>query len=72
MDVHKDSIDVAIAESGRRGEVRHWGVIGGDRAALDKALRKLVSLLAKYLRTSTSSTQRPPRSQIPLRTARSA
>jgi transposase len=40
----KDSIDVAIAESGSRGEVRHWGVIGGERAALDKALRKLVAL----------------------------
>jgi transposase len=44
MDVHKDSIDIALAEGGSRGEVRHWGVIGGDRAALDKALRKLVSL----------------------------
>lgn len=44
MDVHKDSIDIALAEGGSRGEARHWGVVGGDRAALDKALRKLVSL----------------------------
>jgi transposase len=44
MDVHKDSIDIALAEGGSRAEVRHWGVIGGDRAALDKALRKLVAL----------------------------
>lgn len=25
LDVHKDTIDVSIAEGGRHGEVRHWG-----------------------------------------------
>ncbi|MBQ1763331.1 MAG: hypothetical protein IIZ92_10575 [Aquincola sp.] len=41
--VHKDSIDIATADEGRRVEVRHAGQIGGDLAALDKALRRLVS-----------------------------
>jgi transposase len=41
MDVHKESIDISIAEEGRTGEVRHYGVIAGDLAALDKVVRAL-------------------------------
>lgn len=43
LDIRKDSIDITAAEAGREGEVRHIGSIGGDLAAPDKALRKLVS-----------------------------
>ena len=39
-----DLIDIAVGDAGRGGTVGHWGVIGGDMASLDKALRKLVSL----------------------------
>jgi transposase len=40
LDVHKMSIDVAIAEFGDR-EIRYFGRIGGDLEALDKVIRRL-------------------------------
>ena len=41
MDVHKESIDISVAEEGRQGEVRHDGVIAGDLEALAKVVRAL-------------------------------
>ena len=41
MDVHKESIDIALADEDGRREVRHYGSIGGDLPALDQAVRKL-------------------------------
>ena len=38
MDVHKESIDITLAEQG--GEVRRLGRIGGDRGSLLKMVRK--------------------------------
>jgi transposase len=38
MDVHKESIDIAIADG---KEARHYGRVSGDAAALDRTVRKL-------------------------------
>jgi hypothetical protein len=39
LGVHKDTIDIAVAEGGRRGEIRHYGTIGGELRALEKVVR---------------------------------
>ena len=41
LDVHKDTIVVAVAEDGKRSEVREHGVIANTPAALKKLLGKL-------------------------------
>lgn len=43
LDVHKDSIDVAIAETSPTYEARHYGTIGGDLASLGRLVRRLRS-----------------------------
>ena len=43
LDVHKESIDIAVADAPLDSAVRHVGSIGGDLAALDKSLRRLIS-----------------------------
>ena len=40
MDVHKDSIEIAIADD---NEVRRYGQVGGDASAVDRVVRKLRS-----------------------------
>lgn len=40
MDVHKDSIEIAIADE---GEVRRYGQVGGDASSVDRVVRKLRS-----------------------------
>ena len=42
LDVHKESISVAIADEGRGTEPRYYGVIKGDSASIAGLLRKLV------------------------------
>src|SRR5712692_5366203 len=43
LDVHKESIVVAVASGGLRGEVREFGRIANTATALDRLLRKLGS-----------------------------
>jgi transposase len=43
LDVHKDSITIAIADQGRDGEVRVYGKISNDLDQIDKVMRKLIS-----------------------------
>ena len=43
LDVHKNSISIAIADDGRDGDVRYYGKIENDMNQLDKVIRKLIS-----------------------------
>ncbi|AHF89101.1 transposase [Opitutaceae bacterium TAV1] len=43
LDVHKDTVMVAVADGGREGEVRLYGQISNDLHAIEKALRKIGS-----------------------------
>ncbi len=43
LDVHKDSIDIAVAEAARDAEVRHLGSVAGGVTAVSKSMRRLVS-----------------------------
>lgn len=41
LDVHKNSIAVALADTGRNAEVRNYGIIGGGLDDLDHLIKKL-------------------------------
>lgn len=43
LDVHKDSIDIALAEASRDAQVRHLATVAGGSAPVTKALRRLIS-----------------------------
>ena len=41
LDVHSKTISVAIADEGRKGEVRHYGTIENTAEAIDKVIKSL-------------------------------
>ncbi len=41
LDIHKNSISIAIAEGGRQGAVRYYGSINGELASLEKVIKKI-------------------------------
>ena len=43
LDVHKDSINVALADGDRNGDVRYYGAIGGTLDDLNRVVKKLAS-----------------------------
>jgi len=43
LDVHKNSINVALADGDRNGDVRYYGAIGGTLDDLDRLVKKLAS-----------------------------
>src|ERR1700731_3237960 len=47
LDVHKESIVVAVAAGGLRGGVREYGRIANTAAALDRLMRKLGGEVAR-------------------------
>jgi transposase len=43
LDVHKDSIDIALAELPRDSDVRHLSTVGGGTEPVTKALRRVIA-----------------------------
>ena len=43
LDVHSKTISVAIADEGRKGEVRHYGTIDNTTEAIEKVIKTLTS-----------------------------
>jgi len=43
LDVHKNSINVALADGDRNGDVRYYGAIGGTLDDLDRVVKRLAS-----------------------------
>ncbi len=43
LDVHKNTISIAIADGPRKGELRSYGTIPNDIKSIDKIIRKQIS-----------------------------
>ena len=42
LDVHKETIEIALADNFGKQDVRHYGKIGGDMDSLNKTVKKLI------------------------------
>ena len=58
LEVHKESISIALAEAGRRGEVREQGSVGAVEGQLASSLRATLKRLTNNLRAISEPRQR--------------
>ena len=66
LDVHKETIAVAVVEDGTRAEVRDQGEIANTPAALTKLLGKLgVSTAVRFQANEAEKNRPPSRASIP-------
>ena len=43
LDVYSKTVSIAIADEGRKGEIRHYGTIDNTTEAIEKVIKSLAS-----------------------------
>jgi len=61
LDVHKETIEVVVAEPGTEGEVRHQGRIAGHLRAVDRMVKQVQREVPPARLTAQIRVDLPPR-----------